>query len=252
MRAKNLPNFWMALPIAVVVALSAVPAAAVDDYDDCLALIAIDPVTAERDAGEWARFGGDAAARHCYALALIEVGAPGRAIDVLLDMVAEEGALGDQARAEILVQAGELLVEDGDLVTAGVVAAQAISLDGGTPGAVGLRASIRLKNDNPGGAMSDLNAALARNSQQPRLLVLRAVASRALEQFIAARDDAVYATELAPDFAEAWLERGRVEARLRDKISARNSLLQAIKLDRDGKVGRSAQNVLQRMEAGID
>lgn len=249
MRAKNL-SYVSALSLAMLIPGSA---EAVGDYDTCLALIASDPVRAEREADDWARFGdGGAAARHCHALALIEVGASGRAIDVLLDIVAEERGLADRARAEILVQAGEMLVEEGDLVTADVVAAQAISLDGGTPGAAGLRASIRLKRDDPNGALGDLNAALARGTGEPRLLILRASAYRALEQYIAARDDAVYATELAPDFADAWLERGRVEARLRDRKSARNSLLKAVELDRDGKIGRAAQNALQRMEAGID
>ncbi|MEO1493751.1 MAG: hypothetical protein AAFV19_16485 [Pseudomonadota bacterium] len=249
MRAQTLSCLATALVLAVG---AAGPARAVEDYDTCLTLIGFDPAQAELEAGEWARFGGGAPARHCYALALIENGAPGRAIDELLDIVAEEGLLADQARAEILVQAGELLVEEGDLVTAGVVAAQAISLDGGTPGAAGLRASIRLRQNNPRGALEDLNTALAGGTSNPRLLILRASAYRAIDQFIAARDDAVFATELAPDFAEAWLERGRVEARLRDKRSARDSLLRAIDLDRGGRIGLAAQNALQRMEAGID
>ncbi len=227
-------------------------ARAVEDYDTCIALIATDPVRAELEAGDWARFGGGAAARHCYALSLIEIGAPGRAIDVLLDIAAEEGELSPEARADILVQAGEMLVEEGDLVTAGVVAAQAISLDGGSSGSAGLRASIRLRNDDARGALGDLNAALGRSGNKPRLLILRAAAYRGLDQFIAARDDASYATELAPNMAEAWLERGRVEARLRDRVSARQSLLRAIELDRGGKIGLGAQNVLQRMEAGVD
>ena len=68
---------------------------------------------------------------------------------------------------------------------------------------------------------------------------------------IPARDDANFATELAPERAEAWLERGRIETKLGDKTRARGSLLRAIELGRDGKIGRAAQLALQRMEAGI-
>ena len=100
--------------------VSILPARAVDDYDICLDMIASDPLRAEREAGEWARYGGGAGARHCYALALIAIGAPSRGIDELLGIAAEEPDLEPDARADILAQAGDLLLEEGDLVTANV------------------------------------------------------------------------------------------------------------------------------------
>ena len=98
-------------PIITVAALTAtaLPAQAVDDYDACLDLIATNPAQAEREAGDWARFGGAAPARHCYALALIAVGAESRGIDELLGIAVEEPDLEPNARADILAQAGDLL-----------------------------------------------------------------------------------------------------------------------------------------------
>ncbi len=48
-----------------------------------------------------------------------------------------------------------------------------------------------------------------------------------------------------------WLERGMAEAGLDDRPAARKSFLEAISLDREGLIGKSAQRALQRMDAGI-
>ena len=231
--------------------LWAAEARAVDDYDACIALIAADPARAEIEAGEWARFGGGAPARHCYALALVAIGASLVAADEMIAIAQEEPGLPDEARADILVQAGELLL-DGDVpVTAQIVADQAVLLSKGGADALGLRGAAKLAQGRPQTAFEDLNAALAAKPGTVRMLVRRAAAQRQLGNAVAARDDAVFASERAPDNADAWLERGRAEAALGVKPAARTSLLRAIALDRDGRVGRAAQLALQRMEAGI-
>lgn len=240
------------LILATLIAVGATSALAVDDYDTCIAMIADDPAKAEQEAGDWARYGGGgAAARHCYALALIEIGAPVRAADELIATATEEADLPDQARADILVQAGELLIETDYPATAEIVAGQALQLVPNDPGALGLRAAVRLANGSPRTALQDLNKALQIKGEDIRLLLRRASAHRRLNSPVPARDDANFATELAPERADAWLERGRIEAKLGDKPGARTSLLKAIELDRDGKIGRAAQLALQRMEAGV-
>lgn len=230
---------------------AASPALAVEDYEACLALVATEPARAEREAGDWARFGGGAAARHCHALALIAIGAPGAGIDVLLDIAAEE-PMPERPRAEILVQAGELLLEEGDAVTAGVTAAQALALVPDMAEALILRAAIRAEQGRTGDALGDLDLALTKGGPNVRLLTLRSAAKRRLGDMVAARADAVWATELQPEDAGAWLERGIVEARIRDREAARQSLLTAISLDTEGTVGRAAQIALQKMDAGIE
>lgn len=240
-----------AIFLASLIGVTAFQAHAVDDYDVCVDMIAKDPQRAEREAGDWARYGGGAAARHCYALALIEIGAPVRAADELIGAAVEEADLPDQARADILVQAGELLIETDYITTAEVVAGQALQLVPNDPNALGLRAAVRLANGSPRNALKDLNRALEKNDKNVRLLMRRASTHRRLGNGIAARDDASFATELAPERPEAWLERGRVEALLKDKAGARKSFLKAVEFDRDGKVGRAAQLALQKMEAGV-
>ena len=239
------------LLLTVLLLGAGAPAHAVDDYDQCLDLIGIDPARAEREAGEWARYGGGPAARHCYALALIAVGATSRGIDELLGLAAEEPDLEPDARADVLAQAGDLLLEDGDRLTATVVAEQALRLDARNAAALALRARLKLDQGELRAAIRDLDEALRQQPSSPRFLALRASAYRRLGQHIAARDDAAFATEAAPKDPAAWLERGRNEAALNDRNAARFSFLEAIELDRDGNIGAAARLALQRMEAGI-
>ncbi len=125
-------------PGLVVAALATVGmagrAAAVEDYDACVGLIAGDAERAERDAAAWADIGGGAAARHCHALALIATGATSAAIDELLDIAAEDPELTPQARADVLVQAGEMLLDEGDGVTARAVGQSGPVARPGRPG----------------------------------------------------------------------------------------------------------------------
>jgi Flp pilus assembly protein TadD len=227
------------------------PAAAVEDYDGCVGLIEGDSARALREAEAWVGAGGGAAARHCRALALIATGAEERAVDELLGIAAEEPGLAPGARAEVLVQAGEMLLDAGDSVTARAVAGQALALAPADPDVAGLSAAVQLAEGDASGALAGLSRALAGAEPMPRLLVLRAAAQRRLGRFVAARDDAEHATGLAPDMASAWLERGRVAAAIGDPADARDAFLRAIELDRAGKIGAAARTALQRMEAGI-
>ncbi len=242
----RVPGFLFAVALG-----AACPAAALEDYDGCIGLIESDPALAVREAAAWVGDGGGAAARHCHALALIATGAEGRAIDELLGIAAEEANLPPEARADILVQAGEMLLDRGDSGTARAVAGQALALAPGHSGAAGLGAAVRLAEGDAAGALAALDAALADEAPTARLLVLRATAQRRLGQLVAARDDAEHATELAPEMASAWLERGRTAAGLGDRPDARDAFLRAIDLDRAGELGAAARTALQRMEAGL-
>lgn len=249
MRAMVLQGLRTGLAVALLALAS--PALAIEDYDDCLALIAQDADKAQREAGEWARFGGGAPARHCYALALIEFGAPLRAADELIGIAQDEADLSDKARADILVQAGELLVTRDQVLTASVVADAALRLLPEDAGALGLKGAALLEDGQPAAALGILNKALAKSPKRVRLLMRRARAQRGLGNAVAARDDASYAAELAPDRAGPWAELGRAQAALGFKRDARQSFLKAIALDRKGPIGRGAQVALQRMDAGV-
>lgn len=237
---------------AVLVLHFATAARAVDDYDDCLQLVETSPEQAQREAGAWARYGGGAPARHCYALALLAFGAPSRAIDELIGAATEEPGLPPEVRTDFLVQAGELLLDEEDFFTASIVAEQALRLTPRSAPARALRGIARARTGNMTGALDDLDEAIDRGGPEPEYLLRRAATYRMQGNLIAARDDASYATEIDATSASAWLELGRIQAAMGDRSQARKALLDAIELDRDGRVGTTARTVLQRMEAGVE
>lgn len=245
-------RFNPGLRILLFACLSAMPLRgyAVETYDACTALVAADPARAVREAGTWSRYGGGAPARHCYAMALNESGAPGRAAAELVAIANEEPALEDRARAEIVVQAGDILLELGDVLSAGRLAQQALRLSPGLTVALRLSARGKMQTGALEGALRDLDRALEKTGARADLLALRASVNRQLGRLIAARDDAVYATEAMPEAPAGWLERGRVAIRMDDRDAARDALLRAISLDRDGATAQAAREALQRMETG--
>lgn len=230
---------------------AASPAVAAMDYASCVDLVARDARTAVKEAGAWARFGGGAGARHCYALALVAAGATLKGAAEMIALARTEPGLTSAARSDLLAQAGELLLEAGDAATATRVAGQAIKLAPGSPRALGLRAAVRLRDDKARAAIADLDTAIKAGKPSARLLSLRAAAHRRLGKTTSARADSLFALEIDAKYAPAWIERGRAEAKLGDRHNARQSFLKAIALDRNGRLGATARRALQRMEAGL-
>ncbi len=229
------------------------PAWAVNDYEACLTLIEQDPQKALTEAGTWARYGnGGTPARHCYALALLASGAPLSAADELMAAATEEQGLTDNERSRLFVQAGEILLDAGEDLSPAIAAEQAVKLSPNSADAIGLRGAVKLKADDYTGALNDLNRSIKLGGPQANYLTLRASAKRRLGRATAARDDAVWATEIDPASAHAWLERGRAEAAVQDRHNARQSFLKVMDLARGSNIARAAQLALQAMDTGAD
>ncbi len=88
------------------------------------------------------------------------------------------------------MQAGELLIDQGDLFTAAIVAEQALRLTPNGGPALGLRGSVRVANGDLQAGLRDLDEAIERSGDNPRYLLRRAAAHRQRGQMIPARDDA--------------------------------------------------------------
>lgn len=242
-----------ALILALALAATSLPARAVDDYTTCLTLIELDKKNALTEAGEWARFGkGGVLARHCYALAMLANGAPLSAADELMAAAMQEPGLSDLERSNLFVQAGEILLDAGEDLSPAIAAEQAVKLAPKNPAAVGLRAAVKLQTGNHQAALADLDNAIALGGPNAELLTLRASARRLMGQGTAARDDALWATELDPNSARAWMERGRAEAMVKDRHGARQSFFKVMDLAKGTDLARAAQLALQRMDTGAD
>ena len=232
------------------VVLAAGPAAAVADYETCVGLVESDPEQAEAEAARWAAAGGGSAARHCRALAMLALGADRSAAELLSAIAAEDRTLPAEVRAEMLVEAGEIHLGLGDLEAGRAAVARALKLATDPQPALTLSARLAAEAGDWQGAVAELDRALARGAPSADILVLRASARRQLGQLVAARADLAWAEELAPDDPALWLERGALEAESGNRDAAREALLKAIALDREGPVAEAARLRLQRMEAG--
>jgi tetratricopeptide (TPR) repeat protein len=252
---RNLRTKIMALSLASgligVLTWPAVPETyGAKTYDDCVALVAANPAQAEVEADRWAQEGGGTPALHCRALALLAQGARRRAAGLMVAIASDDRTLPDEVRSEILIEAGEVFLGLGELELGHSVAARALLLAQEPRAALTLSARLKAEQGDWLGAVNALDGALALGAPDADLLVLRASARLRLGDRVAARADLLWATEIAPDLASVWLERGALEEAGGDRDAARAAWLQAIDLDRDGAVGDTARLRLQRMDAG--
>lgn len=228
-------------------------AVTVSDYDSCVTLVEQAPEDAEQAAASWAGAGGGAAAAHCRALALAELGAPVRAAEVLTALAAEAPDLPDATRGTILLQAGELLLGAGRLEAAAAQAREAAAFVPG-PEAHELSARIRAERGDWAGTVADLDRAIAETpngaAPNPALLVLRASAQRRLNRLLAARDDAEQARTLAPGDPAVWLELGSIRAALGQRDGARRAFAEVLRLAPDDPIADAARARIQALEAG--
>lgn len=247
---RTLPALLAAL------ALLAAPAAAqaVRSAESCQALVETDPARAVEAAREWGRFGGGPSAAICEALALEAVGAlttAARRLETLAREAPAE-AYEPKDRAALLELAAGFLLRD-DAPEAALQAAEAgLALASSDPALLSRRAGALAALGRPQEAASDLNQVLAARPDDLTARLLRARLRREAGSHEGALADAQAAARLAPDSPRAWLEQGAAEAALGDRPAARESLLRAIALDREGPLGAEARAVLQRMEIAPD
>ncbi len=236
--------------LLVLIVLATPASGQVRDPEACQALAASDPGTAVEAAREWSRFGGDVPAGVCEALALEAMGALGTAGRRLEELArsAPEADLADADRAALLEIAAGFHLRSG-MPGAALAAAEAgLALPGASPLLNRLKGQALTELGEPQQALVALNAALAERPDDVTGLKLRARLRREAEAAQGALADAAEAVRLAPEDPGSWFEKGAAEAALGRNAEARESLLTAISLDREGLVGNAARVELQRME----
>lgn len=228
--------------------LIASPAAAVEDYDACIALIAVDAARAEAEADTWARFDGGWPARHCQATALAAMGAARQAARLLSDIAVEATELPNRVRANLFAEAGELFLSLDALTEAEQAVERALKLtpDGYAP--LLLSASLGAERLEWRRVRTLLDDVIEAHGEGTEPLLLRATAKRRLGDMVGARSDALWAAELTPDLPDAWLELGLVETALGNRDGARQAFLKAITLDSEGPLAPVARRRLQELE----
>jgi len=199
------------------------------EADRCFELLRDDPEGARGFAASWGAAGGDEGARHCGALALLELDEPARAA-ALLEALARESRADAAPRAAVLAQAAQAWLIAGDAARAVGATSAALALMPDDPDLLLDRAGSLGVTGRYGESLADLDRALSLDPGRVEALVLRAAALRHLDRQEPARRDIERALALAPDNVEALLERGILRQLTGDTEGARMDWERAIEL----------------------
>jgi tetratricopeptide (TPR) repeat protein len=228
--SRNLPGWRLPAWFAAALLLGPAPAPAQTalealNYQDCLQAVRQNPEKGFAEAQIWMGTGGGLPAQHCAALALFELRHYGDAADRLEALLPVVERQAPHLLTEILSQAANAWLLDGQAVRAKSLLDIAIR---SRPDLVELRldrAQAMAELGQYPGALADLDQALKLDPARDDALAMRAAARRMTGELTGARDDAEAALGLNPRNAEALLERGILRRLAGDLRGARTDLL---------------------------
>lgn len=218
------------------------------EYKDCLLLAKRRPDQAVESAVAWEKQGGGDAARHCKALALINLDRP------------EDGALEleriaqtlptDKAplAADLFGQAGQAWIKAGKPQLALHDQNEGLKVQ---PKNVDLLIDRALNYGNSGmygDAATDLTAAAGLAKDRPEIFALRAAAYRHLDNKAAALNDVEVALKISPDFPLALLERGKLRLLKGDEDGARQDWLKVVNKAPNTPAADEAQRDIEQID----
>lgn len=217
------------------------------EYRNCLILAKTKPEQGWEEALAWQSLGGGEAARHCAAVALIGLGKYGEAA-TRLETLANESVRADSVRADMLVQAAQAWVLQGELMRADSAQRGALLLSPGNPDILLDQAVLMAQLNRYAEAVDILSQVLRIQPNRVEALVLRASAFRYLDNLPGAADDVNTALKLDPDYPDALLERGILRRMQGDDAGARADWLRAIDLAPENQVAETARGNLAKMD----
>ncbi len=244
----------IALAIAAGVAAAAV-AQETDPkqrYRECLALAREDPEEAFEQAIAWRDLGGGNAARHCVAVALIELEKFEQAA-ARLETLATEMKASANMKAAVLGQSGQAWMMAGGFERANGVLSAALELIPQGLLAADLlvdRGVVLAGAKNYWEAIDDFNAAIEIAPERAEAYVFRAAAYRYVDSFELALDDIERALEIESDHLQALLERGIIRRLQNDIKGARADWLRIITHAPESPTAKIARANIERLELG--
>lgn len=221
------------------------------EYARCMALAPSDPNEAFEMATAWRELGGGDAAEHCAAVALLHNGQSdfaARRLEVLAENIVAE----PEFKGEILAQAGQAWLLHGDAPRAEAALTAAIDLLRSHPAVMIDRAQARAAMDDYQGAVDDLTVAIAADPTRVEAYIFRASAYRYLERLDEARRDLVDALARDPDSPEALLERGMVQRLSGNDDAARDDWIRVLELAPDSEAAAFARTNIEKMDVKVD
>jgi len=243
-------QFLRAALLGSIATLLAAPGggAAEISYDGCLSRARETPEQGLEQALAWRDAGGGDAARHCVAIALLNLGRAGLAAERLELLAGDMAGRPATARAEVLAQAGNAWLIAGNAARADAALSTALELAPDDPDLLIDRARALALARNYGRAFADLDRAVALAPDRVDALVFRAAARRQLDDRERALEDVELALALAPDDVDALIERGILYRLAGRDDAARADWLKVLELAPDDPAGDTARANLERLD----
>lgn len=235
--------------LACALAVVAAPASAAElTYEECLSYASSAPEAAREQARLWELEGGGSQARHCGAIALSLLGAGFQAAMILSDLGATATDLSTEDRLSALESAGDLFLRENRPDLAKQAFARASELgEMSNGGHIGLGIA-EADEKNWDAAIAAFGKAIEKDANDVEALTLRASAYRSKGDAEKALEDARLASDIARGSPISWFERGAAAFELGLLEEARESFLNAARLDDEGYIGDMARVNLQRLD----
>ncbi len=155
-------------------------------------------------------------------------------------------------RTEVLSQAGQAWLLDGNAARAAEMETLALQLTPDDPDVLTDRAEAFAAQGKYKEAVADLNRALTRDPNRVDALIFRASAQRSLNQLDPALRDVEAALRLSPDEPDALLERGNIRRLKGDDAGARKDWLRVALIAPNTAADTAAKDNLEKMDVKPD
>jgi tetratricopeptide (TPR) repeat protein len=219
-------------------------------YQHCVTLARDAPAEGWREAIAWASLGGGEPAHHCAAVAMIGLRQFEEAATRLEALAADDlSSSSSSIRAGLLAQAGQawLLAKQPERALA--AQNKALQLVPDAPDLLVDRAQAEAALDNYQAALNDLDLTLMGEGDRLDALTFRASAKRHLGDPVGARTDIDRALALDDHDQDAWLEAGILKRLAQDDDGARAAWQKVLTLAPESDAATTARRDLELLDA---
>ncbi|HTW50628.1 MAG TPA: tetratricopeptide repeat protein [Stellaceae bacterium] len=221
-------------------------------YERCLNLAKTNPAAARDMAEHWLSRGGAHPADHCFAVALVGLKQYKDGATHLEALAKAMDRAPDSLRADVLDQAAQAWLLQGDPSRAFADETAALNLLPGQPDLLVDRAEAAGSEGWYDKAVVDLDKVLASDPNRVDALVYRASANRELGKLDIALTDIDKAVSLAPSSVSALLERGDILRLKGDIDGARRDWVRVSELAPGTPASEAARTNIERLELKED
>jgi len=221
-------------------------------YQDCLSLVRRNPEDGFSQAQLWQATGGGLPAQHCAALALVEMRHYGDAADRLEKLLPLAEKQAPHLTVALLDQAANAWLLAEQPQRAKQLLDIALKAAPETGDLLIDRALALAALNDYAAAKRDLDLAIRVDPTREDALALRASARRQTGDMTGALEDAETALAIQPRMPEALLERGILRLNKGDKTGARRDLLEVRLIAPDSPAAISAGQYIEQMDVKQD